>query len=116
MPDGVGITAGGENGFRTFIIEFHYYTPELSTSLYDNSGVKLYCSLEPPLYEAGVFQMSNPFLELADQPVGLGLMQHDFECQSSCTEAFLADGPVTVFKDKLHMHAAGASNVHGAHS
>ena len=35
MPDGVGITAGGEHGFRTFMIEFHYNNPELSTSLFD---------------------------------------------------------------------------------
>ena len=61
------------------------------------------------MYEAGVFQMGDPLLDLADQPVGLGLTQHDFECQSSCTGAFLADGPVTVFKDKLHMHATGTS-------
>jgi dopamine beta-monooxygenase len=105
FPDGVGVTAGGENGFETFIIEFHYNNPDLDTGLYDNSGVKFYYSLEPPMYEAGVFRMGDPLIDLMNQPVGLGLTQHDFECHSSCTQAFLADAPVTVFKDKLHMHA-----------
>jgi hypothetical protein len=109
FPDNIGVTAGGEHGFRTFIIEFHYNNPDLSTGLYDSSGVKFYYSLEPPMYEAGVFRMGDPLLDLMNQPVGLGLTQHDFECHSSCTQAFLADAPITVFKDKLHMHASGTS-------
>lgn len=110
MPEGVGITVGGETGYKSFRLEIHYFNEVNVRDQYDSSGIDLHFSLKPPMYEAGMTAVGDPFIRLLDQPVGQGLTEHIIECNRRCSLVDWGDTPsVTVYRENLHMHLTGTA-------
>ena len=97
---------GGETGFRSFRVEYHYNNPELDDGAVDNSGINYYYSLEPREQTMGIMQVGDPFVALYGTPIADGTTSYLFDCPSTCTNSVL-DGPVTVVRQALHMHMSG---------
>ena len=106
FPDFLGMSIGGETGFRSFRVEYHYNNPELDEGAVDNSGINYYYSLEPREQTMSVMQVGDPFVALYGTPIADGTTSYLFDCPSSCTNAVL-DEPVTVVRQALHMHMSG---------
>jgi dopamine beta-monooxygenase len=56
LPDNVGMLVGGADGFRSFMIEYHYNNPDLLTDAVDNSGLRFHYSLSPREHELGEYR------------------------------------------------------------
>jgi hypothetical protein len=97
---------GGDTGYRSFRIEYHYDNPDLVEDAVDNSGLIYYYSPEPREHNVGIMQVGDPFLGLYGYPIADGTTSYQFDCPSSCTNVVL-DEPVTVFREYLHMHQSG---------
>jgi len=109
LPEFLGASIFGEDGFQGFNIEIHYDNPELEEGVVDSSGVEFFYSTTVREVELGVLQVGDPFVTLNGHSVGEGYNVHQFDCPSSCSGLYLADGePVTVLREYLHMHAVGA--------
>jgi hypothetical protein len=70
-------------------------------------GIKFFYALDPPLHEVGLMQLGDPYVLIRDTPVGTGLTEHVFTCKAACSEKFLANSSITVFRDMFHMHEVG---------
>eukprot|EP00429_Kryptoperidinium_foliaceum_P006414 CAMPEP_0176006552 /NCGR_PEP_ID=MMETSP0120_2-20121206/2780_1 /TAXON_ID=160619 /ORGANISM="Kryptoperidinium foliaceum, Strain CCMP 1326" /LENGTH=595 /DNA_ID=CAMNT_0017339293 /DNA_START=320 /DNA_END=2107 /DNA_ORIENTATION=- len=109
FPDNLGEPMFGADGFQIFEIEVHYNNPQRTAGIIDSSGVRIYYTSQPREAEIGILATGDPASFLSGQPVGDGPSHHSFECPGECTSVALADqGGVTVLREYLHMHEAGA--------
>ena len=107
MPDEAGVPLGlGEDSYKMFYMNYHYDNRLQDTDITDSSGVRIYYTSQKRKYDAGILQLGDPILQLAGEPIGDGLVRHDFNCPSSCT-SFNFREEVTVYKEILHMHERG---------
>ncbi|CAM9395306.1 unnamed protein product [Sphacelaria rigidula] len=109
MPDDVGFRFGS-SGYRSIGIQMHYNNPDFEEGVTDNSGARVYYSEELRSIDAGLLQIGDPFLSLADSALSElpdNKSLYSFSCPSSCFEEFFEDENVTVFGHFLHMHATG---------
>ena len=109
LPEFLGSSLFGEDGFQGFNVEIHYDNPNMDEGIVDSSGVEIFFSTTPRETEVAVLQVGDPFIQLFSQPVGEGYNMHQFDCPGSCSNLYLQDDePVTVIREYLHMHATGA--------
>ncbi|GAX16953.1 hypothetical protein FisN_5Hh331 [Fistulifera solaris] len=107
LPLDVGLYIG-PGTYQSFRLEIHYDNPQLKEGVLDSSGVRFYYSEKMRPVELGLLRLGDPIISLEGQPVGDGLTQHIFDCPSTCTETMLKQ-EVTVLREYLHMHYAGAT-------
>lgn len=107
LPLDVGLYIG-PGTYQSFRLEIHYDNPQLKEGVLDSSGVRFYYSDVIRPVELGLLRLGDPIISLDGQPVGDGLTQHIFDCPSTCTETMLKQ-EVTVLREYLHMHYAGAT-------
>ena len=73
-----------------------------------SSGVKIYRTDQQVQFEIGIAVMGDGNVSKDGEPLGDGKTEHDFVCNSECTNVGLGGiGEVTVVKEALHMHAKG---------
>ncbi|GKY93756.1 hypothetical protein MPSEU_000342700 [Mayamaea pseudoterrestris] len=109
FPDFLGMPIGGNSGFRSFRIEFHYDNPQLEEGILDSSGITYYYSTEPREQTMGIMQIGDPIVALDGTLIPDGTTSYSFNCPASCTKSVL-DEPVTVIREYLHLHKSGASS------
>ena len=107
LPENLGEPLGNGTGFMTFVIQIHYNNPLLDEGAFDSSGVRFYYTEQAREIEMGYLQLGDPYVELAREPLGVGLVEHSFVCKPSCSSFFLRS-PVTILRDYMHMHQAGS--------
>jgi Copper type II ascorbate-dependent monooxygenase, C-terminal domain/Copper type II ascorbate-dependent monooxygenase, N-terminal domain len=113
LPVNMGFPLGADNfGYRSFSMEIHYDNPELLDDIVDNSGVRIYYVKESRPIQVGIFDIGDPLVELAYEPVGAGVREHTFDCGGGCSAMAIPDSGVTVIRSTFHMHKTGiqASN------
>ena len=131
------INSGG--GYKAFRLEVHYHNPHRRDGMLDQSGVRIYYSVEKRKNVAGLMLLGDYMLKLrgsytvggistdkdavnstaiassGSKEVGGG-MKHSFYCPSSCfsEERLGRNKNVTVFREVLHMHKSGErmTNIH----
>ena len=109
MPDEAGVPLGpGEDSYKMFYLNYHYDNRRQDTDVSDSSGVRIYYTTQKRKYDAGILQLGDPIVQLAGEPIGQGLVRHDFNCPSSCTSLNFKE-EVTVYKEVLHMHEVGVT-------
>ena len=109
LPENVGLTVGGNGGYRSFMLEVHYDNPRLVSGLQDSSGVLYYYTTKPRQHRMGIFAMGDAWIQLEGQSVGRGnTVAHRFDCPASCSSLALQE-PVTVLREYHHMHESGIS-------
>jgi Copper type II ascorbate-dependent monooxygenase, C-terminal domain/Copper type II ascorbate-dependent monooxygenase, N-terminal domain len=106
LPANVGSPLG-LNGFQSLQIQIHYNNPSREANFTDDSGIRMYYTSKKRAFDMGVFEIGDPAVTLRGSisPNG-GLSQHVFDC-NRCSSTLSA--PVTVIRERLHMHAAGVS-------
>ncbi|KAL7452840.1 hypothetical protein ACHAWC_007341 [Mediolabrus comicus] len=138
LPLESGIPMGygdGGGGYKAFRLEVHYHNPNKQEGRTDQSGVRVYYSIEKRTNVAGLMLLGDYMLKLrGSYTVGRskrdnstvvssssnsvsGGMKHSFYCPPSCfSSSRLGQNikSVTVFRMVLHMHQSGSrmTNVH----
>src|SRR5210317_1736692 len=129
----------GGGGYKAFRLEVHYHNPNKQEGRTDQSGVRIYYSIEKRENVAGLMLLGDYMLKLrGSYTVGSsggnsksdnstvvssssssvsGGMKHSFYCPPSCfSRSRLGQNnkSVTVFRMVLHMHQSGSrmTNVH----
>jgi Copper type II ascorbate-dependent monooxygenase, C-terminal domain/Copper type II ascorbate-dependent monooxygenase, N-terminal domain len=113
LPLNMGFPLGpADFGYQSFSLEIHYDNPESIENVVDNSGVRVYYVNTMRPIQAGMLEVGDPDVLLADQPVGGGITEDAFECGSGCSALALPSTGVTVMRSYFHMHKTGiqASN------
>lgn len=126
-------------GYKAFRLEVHYHNPHRRDGMLDQSGVRIYYSIEKRENVAGLMLLGDYMLKLRgsytvggtsadkdtansttvvstdNKEAGYG-MKHSFYCPSSCfsKERLGQNKNVTVFREVLHMHKSGErmTNIH----
>lgn len=111
LPENTGMPIFGQGQAKSIIIQIHYHNPNLKENLMDSSGYELFFTFKPREFEMAVLQVGDPFRELSGTPVGEGLSQWTFECDTTCSTLALGDESVTVVQESLHMHTKGVRMV-----
>ena len=127
--------SSGSGGYKAFRLEVHYHNPHKSAGLLDQSGVRIYYSIEKRENVAGLMLLGDYMLRLrgsytvggiipdkdgnsnANDKKGRGSgMKHSFYCPPSCfsKKRLGRSNNVTVFREVLHMHKSGErmTNIH----
>lgn len=142
LPLESGIPMGygdGGRGYKAFRLEVHYHNPNKQEGRTDQSGVRIYYSIEKRMNVAGLMLLGDYMLKLrGSYTVGSsggnsksdnstvvssssnsvsGGMKHSFYCPPSCFSSSRLgqdNKSVTVFRMVLHMHESGSrmTNVH----
>ena len=71
----------------------HYNNPEFDEGVIDNSGVRVYYTEELRAMHAGLLQLGDPSVALADPSLGYDVLPdgkslYSFSCPSSCSEQY----------------------------
>lgn len=95
-------------GARHICSEIHYDNPQGISGIDDSSGIRVYYTRRPRKHDMAVLQIGDPYLQIVrkNRFVGNGVVEHTFECPSSCSSLALNE-PVTIFAETLHMHKKG---------
>lgn len=114
MPENAGFRVGN-NGYKTFRIQYHYDNPGLISGKVDNSGLRLHYTDNLRQHDAAVFLLADPLVSLESEVATSGnedAVRWDFSCPSSCLRNRMEPNEtITVFKEVLHMHATGTRMV-----
>ena len=123
LPSEAGIPLGGSDGYKAFRVEVHYHNPRRRSGLFDQSGVRIYYSINKRPNVAGLMLLGDYMLKLRGSytvpPLArtnsttmnnVGGMRHSFYCPPSCfskSRIGSSGSNVTVFREVLHMHKSG---------
>jgi len=123
LPSEAGIPLGGSDGYIAFRVEVHYHNPRRRSGLFDQSGVRIYYSINKRPNVAGLMLLGDYMLKLRGSytvpPLArtnsttinnVGGMRHSFYCPPSCfskSRIGTFGSNVTVFREVLHMHKTG---------
>ena len=135
-------SGNGGGGYKAFRLEVHYHNPRRKEAMLDQSGVRIYYSIEKRKNVAGLMLLGDYMLKLrgsytvggedsnekddvnsttivsssSSKEVVGGGMKHSFYCPSSCfsKKRLGRNKNVTVFREVLHMHQSGErmTNIH----
>jgi Copper type II ascorbate-dependent monooxygenase, N-terminal domain/DOMON domain/Copper type II ascorbate-dependent monooxygenase, C-terminal domain len=109
LPPDVGITFGpNNNAVQSFRLDIHYNNPSLQSGITDSGGLRIYYKRTPPVQEAGIAVIGDPYTKLKGIPLYPGTSRFDFDCSEQCSSLVL-DEPVTVITEFFHMHARGSA-------
>ena len=124
--------SSNDGGYKAFRLEVHYHNPHRRDGMLDQSGVRIYYSIEKRKNVAGLMLLGDYMLKLrgsytvgatrsekdtanstaivstANEEADFG-MKHSFYCPSACfsNERLGRNNNVTVFREVLHMHKSG---------
>ena len=123
LPLEAGIPLGGSDGYIAFRVEVHYHNPRRQSGYYDQSGVRIYYSINKRPNVAGLMLLGDYMIKLRGSytvpPLArtnsttmnsVGGMRHSFHCPPSCfskKRIGSSGNNVTVFREVLHMHKSG---------
>lgn len=106
LPTDAGIRLLGE-GYNCLRIQTHYDNPASSSTITDDSGIRIYATKAGAALraqEAGMVVMGDEtVIEGLTLPAGYS----STEFQSGTCTSLFADSEVTVFAEMMHMHAHG---------
>eukprot|EP00282_Hemiselmis_andersenii_P000493 CAMPEP_0114162022 /NCGR_PEP_ID=MMETSP0043_2-20121206/29274_1 /TAXON_ID=464988 /ORGANISM="Hemiselmis andersenii, Strain CCMP644" /LENGTH=532 /DNA_ID=CAMNT_0001258311 /DNA_START=238 /DNA_END=1836 /DNA_ORIENTATION=+ len=106
LPAAAGIRLLGA-GYNCLRIQTHYDNPALSSTITDDSGIRIYATKAGAALrgqDAGMVVMGD---ELVVEGLTLPAGYSSTEFQSGTCTSLFADSEVTVFAELLHMHAHG---------
>ena len=112
LPNDVGIPFGDWEDAVSVQMVIHYDNPQGIAGVKDSSGVRYYYSYKPMKYEMGFLSYGDSLVRMNGEAVlerDSALVSHTFECPSTCSDTALADSPVTVFRQYVHMHRKGTA-------
>ncbi|XP_019849476.1 PREDICTED: DBH-like monooxygenase protein 1 homolog [Amphimedon queenslandica] len=95
------------NTSRTLLLEMHYDNPHLHSGITDNSGMKIYYSLEATPLKAGSLGIGSTTFPTFIIPPNAETYTHEAFCSSTCLDRQLPENGIKIFGSFLHTHLIG---------